>query len=84
MSRASEFLKIAEVAQTGYYQQLIRKYLFDSSIDPRWVEAYLRLDHGTLDSLSVDEFKIEIPEIIKIIKEEGKQKAEKLALSYGL
>ena len=83
MSRASEFLRIVE-AKTGYYQRLISRYLLDSSIDPRWIEAYLRLDHGTLDSLSVDDFKTEIPEIIKIIKEEGKQEAEKLALSYGL
>ena len=83
MSRASEFLRIVE-AKTGYYQRLISRHLLDSSIDPRWIEAYLRLDHGTLDSLSVDDFKTEIPEIIKIIIEEGKQEAEKLALSYGL
>jgi len=84
VSKARKLLKVIEEAQTGYYQQLISKNLSDSSIDPRWVEAHLRLDHGTLDSLSVEEFKIEIPEIIKVIKEEGKQQAEKLALSYGL
>ena len=52
-------------------------------IDPRHVEAYLRLERGTLDSMSRHDFERIMPEIIDTIDADPIT-AEKLAKSEGL
>jgi len=52
-------------------------------IDPRQVEAYLRLAYRTLDHLTADQFRREIRMSIACIDADP-QGAEGLATSYGL
>lgn len=54
-----------------------------TDINPAHVEAYLRLKHGTLDSLSRDGFKNDIPTMVKTI-DHNPAEAVALAKSYGL
>ena len=51
--------------------------------DPRHVEAYLRLQYGTLDALSRDMIRREARSIIGAIDADPAM-AERLAQSYGL
>jgi len=70
------------------YQQIIREELAKAGhvgMDPRWIEGYMRLDHGTLDALSRGQFAHETREIAEGIVATGTQaEAESLARSYGL
>lgn len=52
--------------------------------DPRHVEAYMRVEHHTLDNLSPVQFTKEIKIAVACIKEDGIANAEALAKSYGL
>ena len=54
-----------------------------TDIDPRHVEAYLRLESSTLDAWSRSKFVSVIPEVIETIDANPGQ-AEKLADSYGM
>ena len=51
--------------------------------DPRHVEAYMRLEYGTLDSLSIEAFQRSALSMIGRIDIDPRQ-AESLAQSYGL
>ena len=92
MKIAEKVLKVLEAG--GPYVDIISKFLNSKGvsfngvivrdIDPRWVEAYLRLKHDTLDHLSKEEIHAEIPRILRTIKNVGRDAAEKLAKSYGL
>ena len=62
------------------YQRLINAPGFE----PRHVEAYLRLEYGTLDHLSLDQFKNAVLVACELIDVEGFENAELLAKSYGL
>jgi len=53
-------------------------------IDPRHVEAYMRLEHSTLDGLSKSQFNSEVRIGIMCTQEAGKQSAELCAQSFGL
>ena len=64
------------------YQALIHRLAPDAN--PRWVEAWMRSEHGTLDHLSVDRFRHEVLVALDCIAEAGKEQSEKLARSYGL
>lgn len=44
-------------AQT-YYQQMINQ--IDPDVNARWVEAFMRLEHGTLNHLSIGDVQREI------------------------
>jgi hypothetical protein len=84
---ANELVKIARdltavSAYGGFISDVLRS-LRITGIDPRHVEAYMRLDHGTLDSLSRSDFVRETKEIVPIIMADVKS-AERLAKSYGL
>jgi hypothetical protein len=71
----------------GVYAAMIREYLARAGreeIDSRHVEAYIRLEHGTLDHLSAARFEGEVLVAIRGIDEEGTAAAEALAGSYGL
>lgn len=52
--------------------------------DPRHIEAYMRLEHNTLDGLSYEKFKQEVAIGVECIKEAGIENAEKCAQSFGL
>jgi len=84
---AGELVKIAKSlvavsAYGGFISDVLRS-LRITGIDPRHVEAYMRLDHGTLDSLSRSDFVREAKEIVPVIMADVKS-AERLAKSYGL
>lgn len=70
------------------YQQIIREELAKAGhvgLDPRWIEGYMRLDHGTLDALSRAQFARETREIAEgIVVTATQAEAESLARSYGL
>lgn len=69
------------------YQKLISEILEELHIEdvpPHWVEAYMRLEHGTLDSLTRAAFKREVREAVACVQAFGVEAAEKLALSSGL
>lgn len=79
--------KVLKVLEASPYIDIISKFLNSkrlTDIDPRWVEAYLRLKYDTLDHLSKEEIQAEIPGIAKTILSVGKGAAENLAKSYGL
>jgi len=68
------------------YQDIIRESLARTGnigIDPRHVEAYMRLSYGTLDALSKQTFAHEVKEAVIDIRCDPVQ-AEKLAQSFGL
>lgn len=55
-----------------------------SDRDPRHVEAWMRVAHGTLDQLDLADFESEICVANACIEEAGDAESEYLALSYGL
>jgi hypothetical protein len=64
------------------YQTKIKE--LSPASDPRHVEGYMRLAHGTLDQLSPQQFRAEVALAVACIAEGGIDTAEKLAQSYGL
>lgn len=71
----------------SYYQEEISKILKKinhAEIDPRHVEGYMRLEHSTLDGLTVYQFRKEVFISIACIKEGGLDMAESNAKSFGL
>lgn len=54
------------------------------NIDPRHIEAYMRVEHSTLDGLSVRQFAKEVCIAQACIRESGKEMAERIARSFGL
>lgn len=69
------------------YQDTIRQELARlgrPDVDPRHVEAFMRLQYGTLDHLSRAEFRRETAIGVGCVDEGGEDGAESLAASYGL
>lgn len=70
------------------YQQIIREELAVmgrvGAADPPHTEAYMRLEYGTLDHISREQFRTEITIGLACIREGGTEAAEQLAQSYGL
>lgn len=64
------------------YQDRIREIC--DPYDPRHVEAYVRLEHSTLDGLSAEQFADEVRTGITCVDEDGAENAERLAQSFGL
>lgn len=52
--------------------------------DPRHIEAFMRVEFGTLDHLGPDRFRAEVAIAVACIEEGGIEMAERLAKSYGL
>jgi hypothetical protein len=65
------------------YQTLIAE-LAGPGYDPRHIEAFMRLQYGTLDHLSRDQFKADVDLCKLCIDEIGVEEAEKIAASYGM
>ena len=55
-----------------------------SDVDPRHVEAWMRLEHSTLDGLSAAEFARESEEAAALVRAAGTTESEVLAASFGL
>ena len=53
-------------------------------VDPRHVEAWTRLEHPTLDDLSLGQFRAEVEMAIRCIDAAGAAQSESLARSFGL
>lgn len=66
----------------SYYINVIKK--IDPVINARWAEAWIRLEHGTLDSLSQEDFKQEVLIARNCILQAGEEASEKLAISFGI
>jgi hypothetical protein len=66
------------------YQKLIRELLNGREYDPRHIEAYMRLQYGTLNHLSRDDFRREIRICTACIDSSGRENAEELAKDMGL
>lgn len=52
--------------------------------DPRHVEAFMRVDHSTLDHLSPSRFAHEVVIASRCVDEAGRVQSELLAQTYGL
>jgi hypothetical protein len=63
------------------YQQKIKSLA--PSYDPRHIEAYMRVEHNTLDKLSPSRFKSEVMLACMCVDEGGAEMAEKIAKSFG-
>ena len=70
-----------------YYTETIGLRLREmrrGDIDPRHIEAFMRVGHATLDSLTGMEFADEVDLAVRLIDDGGAGDAELLAKSYGL
>jgi hypothetical protein len=64
------------------YHARMRQY--QPKHDPRLIEAYMRLEHSTLDGLTAYEFENEARIAALCIEHGGRAQAERLAVSMGL
>jgi len=64
------------------YQRLIAERT--SGVDTRHFEAWMRLEHATLDGLSRAEFDAAVEEALTCIRAAGADQSEMLAASFGL
>jgi len=64
------------------YAALFRE--FQPTHDPRHIEAYVRLQYGTLDHLTRDELRAEAEIGAACVDAHGVEHAEALAETYGL
>lgn len=71
---------------TAYAKQIIR--IIDAhgwtDVQPRWIEAWMRDEHGTLDSLSPSEFAREVATARDVALAAGADMSNLLAQSYGI
>ncbi|HPD73319.1 MAG TPA: hypothetical protein PLL30_16230 [Candidatus Krumholzibacteria bacterium] len=72
----------------NYYQQAIREEMAAmgriGAADPRHVEAWMRLEHSTLDGLSRSRFTAEVKTALDCIAAVPTSESESLAKSFGL
>jgi len=65
------------------YQDRIAE-LAGPQVDPRHVEAWMRLKFSTLDGLSPAAFRQEVQDALQVMAAAEPGQSERLALSYGL
>ena len=70
------------MARWTFYQRFIAERTRD--VDPRHVEAWMRVEHPTLDGLSRVEFIDEMYAALAAAIEAGPEQSERLAASFGL
>lgn len=66
------------------YQNTINELLNGRDYDPRHIEAFMLLQHDTLDHLSREQMAAEVNICAACVDEGGEDAAELLAQSYGL
>ena len=69
--------------QTYFQKSIVAKGLVPEGIDPRHLEAYIRLQYSTLGHLSWADIKREVKIALGCISHDPTQ-AESLAVSFGL
>jgi len=75
---------IGDEMQTYLQRQLVEKKMIPAGIDARHVEAFIRLNHSTLNHLSWGEIRREVRTALGCITEGGAEMAERTAKSFGL
>ena len=73
---------MGDMSRWTFYQRFIAEHVRD--IDPRHVEAWMRLAHPTLDGLSRNEFLAAMYEALGQVRDAGPTESEALAASFGL
>ena len=73
---------MGEMARWTFYQRYIAERTRD--IDPRHVEAWMRVEHPTLDGLSRREFIAAMHAAVGCAIDAGADESEALAASFGL
>jgi hypothetical protein len=73
---------MGEMARWTFYQRFIAERTKD--VDPRHVEAWMRLEHPTLDGLSCQGFTESMYAALASAIDAGPEKSEALAASFGL
>ena len=73
---------MGEMARWTFYQRYVAERTKD--IDPRHVEAQMRLEHSTLDRLSRGEFTETMYAALAAALDAGPEESEALAASFGL
>jgi hypothetical protein len=72
------------ISATYFQRSITEKGLVPTGIDPRHLEAYIRLQYSTLGHLSWPEIKREVKVGLACIKVGGVAAAERCAQSFGL
>lgn len=76
------------IVTESHYQQRIRMRLAETGhvgkYEPRHIEAYMRVEHGTLDGMDRQQFNADIEIARQCVDAGGVDAAELLAESYGL
>ena len=72
--------------KTPYYESIRNEIAKQGKIgiDPRHVEAYMRLEHSTLDGLTKSQFNSEVSIGIQCVEYAGADSAESCAQSFGI
>jgi hypothetical protein len=73
---------MGEEARWSFYQRFIAERTRD--VDPRHVEAWMRVEHPTLDGLSRERFIAEMHVALGCAIDAGPEASEALAASFGL
>lgn len=73
---------VGAVIRMSGYQRMIAELIRDT--DPRWIEAWMRLEHPTLDHLDRVSFAIEAYEALACVLASTDTENEALAASFGL
>lgn len=71
----------------SYYAEAIREDAARAGrvgANVRHIEAWMRLEHGTLDALTRDRFRAEVRTALDCIDAVGDAQGEALAVSFGL
>lgn len=73
---------------SSFYQDEIRTILAAAGdlprVEPRIIEAWMRVEHGTLDALTARQFREEVVIATFCARDAGDDANERLARSYGL
>jgi hypothetical protein len=73
---------MGQMARWTFYQRFIAEQIRD--VDPRHVEAWMRIEHPTLDGLSRAEFSNAMYAALAAALDAGPEESERLAASFGL
>lgn len=73
---------MGQIAQRSFYQRLIAERTRD--VDPRHIEAWMRVEHPTLDGVSQSQFSEAMYAALATVLDAGPEQSEALAASFGL
>lgn len=73
---------MGQMARWTFYQRFIAERT--KGVDPRHIEAWMRIEHPTLDGLSRQAFITAMHAALAAVIEAGPEASEELAASFGL